>query len=432
MQGFIDIYGRVLGRKVPENSMEILVKGATACPGKTVGKPVVVITAKDAHLVQKGDILVSPMTTPDCVPAMKRAAAIVTERGGRTCHAAIVARELGIPCIVGAIGAVDILAKHDLITVDATRGEVFAGAVDLEVPSETEVSTEQRTTKTKVYVNLADPDSAARVAELSVDGVGLLRAEFIAAHIGEHPRFMLDAGRGSEYTQKLADGIRTFAKAFYPRPVVYRTTDFKTNEYRNLIGGEHVEEQEENPMIGFRGAFRHLADPEIFRLETEAIRLVQQELDNVRVMIPFIRTPEELQHIKIALAENGVASDSIWIMVEVPSTVILLDAFIDLGIGGVSIGTNDLTQLILGIDRDNAKYAHVFDERNPAVMWCLERIITTCKRRNISISMCGQTPSFYPDLTAKLVEWGITSVSVSPDMIDQPRRIVADAESKLR
>ena len=411
--------------------MDVLVKGATASPGVATGKPVVVMSAADIHLVQTGDILVSPMTTPDCVPAMKRAAAIVTERGGRTCHAAIVARELGIPCIVGAANATSILLKYSEVTVDATHGEVFEGSVDLGAPSENDLAVEQRATKTKIYVNLADPDSAERVAKMNVDGVGLLRAEFMAAHIGEHPRFMLDAGRGDEYTRKLADGIRRFAKAFYPRQVVYRTTDFKTNEYRNLVGGEHVEEQEENPMIGFRGAFRHLADPEIFRLETNAIRLVQQEFDNIRVMIPFIRTPEELRHIKIALAENGVASDRIWIMVEVPSTVILLDEFLDVGVGGVSIGTNDLTQLVLGIDRDNAKYAHVFDERNPAILWCLEKIITTCKRRNISVSICGQAPSFYPDLTEKLVAWGITSVSVSPDMIDQTRKIVADAEEKI-
>lgn len=411
--------------------MDVLVKGATASPGVATGRPVVVMTGADIHLVQAGDILVSPMTTPDCVPAMKRAAAIVTERGGRTCHAAIVARELGIPCIVGATNATSILAQHEIVTVDATHGEVFEGCVDLGALTEKGLPIEQRATKTKIYVNLADPDSAERVASMNVDGVGLLRAEFMAAHIGEHPRFMLDAGRGDEYTQKLADGIRRFAKAFYPRQVVYRTTDFKTNEYRNLVGGEHVEEQEENPMIGFRGAFRHLADPEIFRLETNAIRFVQQEFDNVRVMIPFIRTPEELRHIKSALAENGVASDTIWIMVEVPSTVILLDEFLDVGVGGVSIGTNDLTQLVLGIDRDNAKYAHVFDERNPAILWCLEKIITTCKRRNVSVSICGQAPSFYPDLTEKLVAWGITSVSVSPDMIDQTRRIVADAEEKL-
>lgn len=411
--------------------MDALLHGSVACPGVAVGRPVIAMTPASIHLVQQGDILVSPMTTPDFVPAMKRAAGIVTERGGRTCHAAIVARELGIPCIVGAAGATSILAQHDLVTVDATKGDVYAGRVDFAPSTDLVTPIERRSTRTKVYVNLADPDSAARVAALPVDGVGLLRAEFIAAHIGEHPRFMLDAGRGEEYTRKLADGIRTFAKAFAPRPVVYRTTDFKTNEYRNLVGGAAFEEQEENPMIGFRGAFRHLADPEIFKLETEAIRLVQKEFENLRVMIPFIRTPEELKHVKARLAENGVDSEKIWIMVEVPSTVILLDEFLDVGVGGVSIGTNDLTQLVLGVDRDNAKYAHVFDERNPAVLWCVEKILTTCKQRGVSVSMCGQAPSFYPDLTEKLVAWGITSVSVSPDMIDRTRTVVADAEAKI-
>ena len=404
----------------------ILLKGACASPGTAIGKVVVVLSPKDAHAVQVGDILIAPMTTPDFVPAMKRAAAIVTNNGGRTCHAAIICRELGIPCIVGAARATDLLQSGQVITVDASNGTVYEGSVAIAAP---EISNSPSVeTRTKIYVNLADPDLAEKIASEPVDGVGLLRAEFIAAHIGEHPRAMLESGRGAEYTERLAQGIRAFAKAFAPRPVTYRTTDFKTNEYRNLIGGETVEDLEENPMIGFRGCFRHLADAEIFKLETDAIVKVQKEFSNLRVMIPFIRTPDELRHIKTVLTQNGVDSEAVWIMVEVPSTVILLDDFLDIGVGGVSIGTNDLTQLVLGIDRDNAKYAHVFDERNPAILWCLEKIITTCKRRNIPVSICGQAPSFYPDLTAKLVKWGITSVSISPDMIHQTRNVIAKVE----
>jgi pyruvate,water dikinase len=283
-----------------------------------------------------------------------------------------------------------------------------------------------------VYTNLADPERAADVAKLNVDGIGLLRAEFIIAHhIKEHPRHMIEEGKGAEFSRKLAEGIRMFAKPFHPRPVVYRTTDFKTNEYRNLIGGAKFEEKEENPMIGYRGAFRHLADKEVFELELDALKQVESEFENLNVMIPFVRTPEEFGKVKEMLQKKGVAQNKLWIMVEVPSTVILLDKFLDVGVDGVSIGSNDLTQLLLGVDRDNAKYAEMFDERNEAVMRSLEKIITTCKERGVTVSICGQAPSFYPDLTEKLVAWGITSVSVSPDMILKTRDIIGDVETKI-
>jgi len=412
--------------------MHVLVKGAPASPGVGIGKVLVARDPREANFLQKGNVLVAPMTTPDYISAMKRAAAIVTDKGGRTCHAAIVSRELGVPCIVGANTATTVLKNGDEVTVDATHGNVYAGVVDLKTEAlplqKYRGETSVLKTRTKLYVNLADPSRVEDIAKMNVDGVGLLRAEFIVAHIGEHPRAMLDSGRGEEFTKKLAEGIRVFAKAFNPRPVVYRTTDFKTNEYRGLSGGEKYEEVEENPMIGFRGAFRHLADTEVFRLETNAIRMVQEEFDNLNVMIPFVRTPRELADVKDLLQEQGVTRGKLWIMVEVPSTVILLEKFLDVGIDGVSIGSNDLTQLVLGVDRDNAKYAELFDERNDAVLWCLEKIIKTCRARGVTVSICGQAPSFYPDLTQKLVSWGITSVSVSPDMIDKTRGIIAEAE----
>lgn len=424
---------------------DYLVKGAVASPGVGTGPVVVIHSVAELDLVKPGDVLVSPMTTPDFLPAMKRAVAIVTEKGGRTCHAAIVSRELGVPCIVGAPGATTVLQTGDIVTVDAHNGLVFAGVREIAVGADPGLPvrssegakagispTEKTITKTKIYVNLADPDQAERVAKLDVDGVGLLRAEFMAAHIGEHPRAMIADGRGSEYTEKLMVGIRKFAQAFYPRPVVYRTTDFKTNEYRNLKGGTPYEPEEENPMIGWRGCFRYLEDREVFDLEVSAIAQVEKEFDNLRVMIPFVRTPEELAGVKKILDDRGVAQGKLWMMVEVPSAVILLDKFLDLGISGVSIGTNDLTQLVLGVDRDSERCAELFDERNPAVLWCLERIITTCKQRGVSVSICGQAPSFYPDLTAKLVSWGITSVSVTPDMIDQTRKIVNEVEKTFK
>ena len=266
-----------------------------------------------------------------------------------------------------------------------------------------------------------------------MDGVGLLRAEFIVAHIGQHPRYMLDHDQGQTWANQLSQGIEAFASAFHPRPVVYRTTDFKTNEYRNLEGGEHYEDHEENPMIGYRGASRYIREPDLFKLEAQAILRVRERYDNLIGMLPFVRTPEELQEVKMALSRHGLSQSDglkLWMMVEVPSNVILLDQFIAAGIDGVSIGSNDLTQLVLGVDRDNARFSEIFDERNPAILWCLERIIKTATEHGITSSICGQAPSVWPDLTEKLVQWGITSVSISPDMIDRTRDIVARVERK--
>ena len=417
------------GAKLEGVNAPVIAEGACASPGVASGHAVVIHGPGEIDKVREGDILVTEMTTPDFVPAMKRAAAIITDKGGRTCHAAIVSREIGVPCVVGTGNGSSLLSTGQMISVDATSGKVYEGHVKLE-PAEAAVKSRYGATRTKVYVNLADPDLAERVASMNVDGVGLLRAEFVAAHIGEHPRHMLDQGRGEEFTEKLAEGIMKFAGAFHPRPVVYRCTDFKTNEYRNLTGGERYEEEEENPMIGFRGCSRYLSEPSVFHLETEAIKRVHERYDNLNVMIPFVRTPQEMAEVKALLEKEGVAKGKLWMMVEVPSTVILLDKFIDVGLDGISIGSNDLTQLVLGVDRDNAKYADVFDERNEAVMWCLERVIRTARERGVTVSICGQAPSFYPDLTAELVDWGITSVSVSPDVIVQTRNIIGDVESK--
>lgn len=410
-------------------SATVLVKGAVASPGVRFGRVVIIHSHRDNDLVQTGDILVTEMTTPDFAPAMKRAAAIVTDKGGRTCHAAIVSRELGVPCIVGSMNATKVLHTGQEVTVDASKGVVYEGAVDIQV-SVAPTKSKYTKTKTNLYAILANPSLAETVAAQNVDGVGLLRAEFIIAHIGVHPNYMLDHGRGAEFTEKLADGIRTFVKAFHPRQVVYRTSDFKTNEYRNLTGGEAYEPIEENPMIGYRGAFRQLHDAAVFKLETDALALVAKEFPNLRIMIPFVRTPDELAKIKKVLEAAGIG-DRLWIMVEVPSTVILLDEFLDVGVDGVSIGSNDLTQLTLATDRDNAKFSELFDERNPAVMKSLEKIVTTANKRGVTVSICGQAPSFYPDLTEKLVSWGITSVSVTPDMIVKTRDIIGDVEKKM-
>ncbi|MBI2936378.1 MAG: phosphoenolpyruvate synthase [Chloroflexi bacterium] len=410
----------------------VLLTGSGASPGMGAGKVRIVRDLANLYKVGQGDVLVAEATTPDFVPAMKRAAAIVTDQGGRTCHAAIVSRELGIPCVVGTEKATKVLVEEQMITVNGSEGTIYEGKLELAAES---VHTETLAqTATRVYVNLADPERAGIIAQRHVDGVGLLRAEFIIAHIGEHPRYMLESGRGAEWSSKLADGIESFARSFHPRPVVYRLSDFKTNEYRNLRGGEKYEPHEENPMIGYRGASRYIHERDLFHLEADAILKVWRQYPNLYVMVPFVRTPEELAGVKQLLEEEGLRRRDglkLWMMAEIPSNVILLDQFLNVGVDGISIGSNDLTQLVLGIDRDNAKFHETFDERNPAIMWCLERLIRHCDERGITSSICGQAPSFYPELTEKLVEWGITSFSVSPDMIDQTREIIARVEGEL-
>jgi len=414
---------------------QAILTGVAASPGIGVGPVKLVPVASQIDKVKKGDVLVAEMTTPDFVPAMKRASAIVTDRGGRTAHAAIVSRELGIPCVVGTEVATKTLKDGQEITVDGSIGEVYAGRVAEPTKSAPTVIAQERIkTKTRVYVNLAEPELAEAIASRHVDGVGLLRAEFMIAQIGGHPRYMLHEGKGEQFMEMLARGITTFTKAFHPRPVVYRTTDFKTNEYRNLRGGDKYEEFEENPMIGYRGCSRYTREPEVFRLEVETIKKVCQSYDNLYVMIPFVRFVDELARIKRFFVAEGLyqfPNFKLWMMAEVPSNVFLIDKFLDVGIDGISIGSNDLTQLILGIDRDNPKLAPEFDERNDAVLIALEKLIRVSVNKGATASICGQAPSVYPELTEKLVKWGITSVSVSPDMIDETRRIIAAVEAKL-
>jgi pyruvate,water dikinase len=384
-----------------EETAPLLLEGSPASPGVAAGEVKIVMSPSEIDRVVEGDILVAEMTTPDYVPAMKRAAAIVTDKGGRTAHAAIVSRELGIPCVVGTGEATKSLSTGQLVTVDGAAGRIYEGRAEIRLAwakeeKKRETEAPDIKTRTRVYVNLAEPELADRVAKQNVDGVGLLRAEFI---------------------EKLADGLRSFAKAFHPRPVVYRTTDFKTNEYSNLKGGAKYEPEEENPMIGYRGASRYMRDEPAFQMEIEAIKRVRSEYPNLWVMIPFVRTPEELADVKAILDREGLQRSEefkLWMMAEIPSNVFILDRFID-----------------VGIDRDNAKFQVEFDERNEAVMIALESLVTTAKRRGITSSICGQAPSDYPEITRKLVEWGITSVSVNPDVIGKTREIIAKAEGAL-
>lgn len=421
--------------------MEVLVEGAPASPGIKTGPVKILKNAKEISRIVPGDILVAQQTNPDYVPAMKKAGAIVTDKGGRTSHAAIVSRELGIPCVVGTGRATKVLKTGEVVTVNGSEGKVYKGALritnnQLPITNQTQKPQNKKELKTatKVYVNLAEPDKAKEIAARNCDGVGLLRAEFMLAGIGVHPKKALEDRIQKVFIGKLADQLTTFVEAFYPRPVVYRFTDFKTNEYRSLKGGEKYEPHEENPMIGFRGAYRYLVQPEVFRLELEAIKKVRENFKNLWVMVPFCRSVAELAAVKKLINDHGLErspSFRLWMMCEIPVNVILLDKFIEVGLDGISVGSNDLTMLTLGVDRDNENVASEYDERNPAMDLFFEKIIKTCKKYDVTCSMCGQASSDYPELTEKLVEWGITSVSVNPDAIDHTREVVYQAEKKL-
>jgi len=437
---------------------KVLVKGIPASPGVAYGKAVVALTVDEAaRKMKKGDILVTKMTDPDWVPYMKISSAIVTDEGGMTAHAAIVSRELGIPAVVGTGNATKVLRDGLEITVDGSRGVVYAGRVEVEakpqpaptpalqvqqavVPAELLIAT-YPTTATKIYMNLGEPEEIDRYKHLPFDGIGLMRIEFIiASWIGYHPLYLLEQGRGVYFIDKLAEGIARVASTIYPRPVVVRFSDFKTNEYAKLKGGEKYEALDErNPMIGWRGVSRYISPQyeQAFRLEVRAIKKAREEwgLKNVWVMFPFVRTTWELQKALKLLEDEGLERSrdfKVWIMVEVPSTVFLADEFARM-VDGFSIGSNDLTQLILGADRDSGLLAKMgyFDERDPAVLKAVRHIIRTAKRHGVTSSICGQAPSVYPEIVEFLVREGIDSISVNPDAVIATRRLVSSIERKI-
>jgi len=419
--------------------LNAILKGAPASPGIVSGPVKMVPDVKHLDKVLKGDILVTDMTTPDFVPAMKRASGIVTNRGGLTSHAAIVSRELGVPCVVGTTTATKTLLDGMIITINGGTGEVYKGSVltkSVSISAPIHPEHVAAVTATKIYVNLGEPELAEKNAAKHVDGVGLLRAEFMIAGIGTHPKKLIAEGKQQIFIDKLSSGLESFCKAFGTRPVIYRATDFKTNEYRSLKGGELYEPEESNPMLGFRGAYRYIKNPGVFNLELEAIKQVRNKLGhkNLWLMIPFVSTVDEMSEVKKLVVASGLyrnASFKLLMMVEIPANVILLDDFIDVGIDGVSIGSNDLTMLTLGIDRDNAEVAPNFDERNPAILASLEKIVKTCVKRKIMCGICGQAPSEYPEIVEKLVKWGITSISVNPDTIERTRDIVYHCEERI-
>ncbi|MFH0713074.1 MAG: phosphoenolpyruvate synthase [Candidatus Micrarchaeota archaeon] len=433
----------VMPEQNANESEEAIVQGLSASPGVASGPVRLILDLKELYKVKKGDVLVTTMTTPDFVPAMKRACAIVTDEGGTTAHAAIVSRELGVPCIVGSGSATRNLHDGEIVTVDADHGMVYARAPGAALTDPT--ATKQVAliasvnahiiTGTKLYVNLAQPDLAEGVALRDVDGVGLLRAEFIVAAMGKHPRLFIKQGREQEFIDSLAKALRKACAPFGNRPVIYRATDFKTNEYRNLEGGTEFEPHEENPMIGYRGCFRYIKDPAEFAMELAAIKKVREKygMKNLHLMIPVVRTVHEFKLVKKLVEAAGLHQTrdfKLGIMCEVPSNVILAEEFCKAGADFFSIGSNDLTQLTLGVDRDNSIVAEEFDERDEAVLRSIEKVIKTCHQYDVKVSICGQAPSVYPEFTEKLVEYGIDSISVNPDVIEKTRRVIASAEQR--
>jgi len=422
-----------------------LTKGLPASPGVAIGKVKIVNSPEEAaKKIEKGDILVTRMTSPDWVPFMKISGAIITVEGGITAHAAIVSRELGIPCIVGALNALETLKDGMIVTVDAREGIVYEGEVQELMQREKllEVSPEEAAklkTKTKILMNLGEPEVIEKYKDLPFDGIGLMRIEFIiASWVGAHPNYLLEKRKEQKYIDKLAEGIAKVARAIYPRFVVVRFSDFKTNEYRQLRGGRKYEPVESNPMIGWRGVSRYISKEfeQAFRLECRAIRKVREELnlDNVWVMLPFVRTTWEVEKALKIMEEEGLKrseSFKVWLMAEVPSIVFLADEFSKL-CDGFSIGSNDLTQLILGIDRDSAILTNMgyFDERNEAVKIAIKHLIEVAHRNGVTVSICGQAPSVYPEFAEFLVNSGIDSISVNPDVVCKTRKLVYEIENR--
>jgi pyruvate,water dikinase len=432
---------------IPVGEPATVLEGLGASPGRAVGRARVCASTAESGELQDGEILVTRMTTPDWVPLMRRASAIVTDAGGMTSHAAIVARELGLPCVVGSRTATQDLKTGATIVVDGNAGTVspFTGELPVPIaqssapapaPVVAPVVASEPSTATRIYVNLAEPDRAAAVAAGNVDGVGLLRAEFmlLSALENTHPRAFVAEQGPEKFVERMRDQLLEFASAFHPRPVIYRAMDFRSNEYRNLKGGEAHEPPEENPMIGYRGCFRYTREPELFGLELRALADVRRRYDNVHLMIPFVRTGSELQECLRLVRESPLGADrkmKRWIMAEVPSVVYWLRRYAAMGIDGVSIGSNDLTQLVLGIDRDGERVAPLWDEEDPAVLAAIESIVTQCRTLGLTCSICGQAPSVHPEYAERLVRWGIDSISVNPDAIARTRRLVASAESRV-
>jgi len=448
----------VMERYLLKETGTVLVEGRAIGQRIGAGKVRIIKDVSEMDKVQPGDVLVSDMTDPDWEPVMKRASAIVTNRGGRTCHAAIIARELGIPAVVGCGNATQLLKDGQGVTVSCAEGDtgfIFEGELGFDIKKNSVDAMPEL--PFKIMMNVGNPDRAFDFAQLPNAGVGLARLEFIINRmIGVHPKALLNydglpldikesvdkriAGYNDPvgfYVEKLVEGISTLAAAFWPKKVIVRLSDFKSNEYANLIGGKLYEPEEENPMLGFRGASRYISESfrDCFELECRALKRVRNEmgLTNVEIMVPFVRTLGEASQVVDLLAENGLARGEnglrVIMMCELPSNAILAEEFLEF-FDGFSIGSNDLTQLTLGLDRDSGIIAHLFDERNPAVKKLLANAIAACNKAGKYIGICGQGPSDHPDLAKWLMEQGIESVSLNPDSVLETWFFLAEGQAQ--
>ena len=439
---------------------KILTSGRAVGEKIGTGKVTIINDTTEFARFHDGDILVADTTNPDWEPVMKKASAVITNRGSRTCHAAIVAREIGVPAVVGCANATEVLKDSQIVTVSCAEGDegyVYDGKLDYSI--KTMDMSKLKPTKTKLFVNVGNPAEAFNFAKMPNDGVGLARMEFIMNNsINAHPMALVDMHKGRSvkdedkirsfmtpcsdtkefFLEKISEGVGMIAAAFYPKPVIIRTSDFKSNEYRNMLGGFLYEAEEENPMIGFRGASRYYDDSyrEAFEWECEALKRVRDDmgLNNIKVMIPFVRTPEEGKKVIEIMSKRGLIQGKngleIYAMCEIPANVILADKFLEV-FDGYSIGSNDLTQLTLGVDRESAKIAHIFDERNEAVKRMLQMAIEACKERGKYIGICGQAPSDYPEITEFLVQQGINSISLNPDSLFKMHQVVSEIENEI-
>ncbi|QFR49639.1 phosphoenolpyruvate synthase [Sulfurimonas lithotrophica] len=436
---------------------KVLTKGIAAGERIGSGRVHIINDISEFSEFQAGEVLVASTTNPDWEPLMKKASAVVTDKGSRTCHAAIVAREIGVSAVVGCTDATDVLKNNQEVTVSCADGEdglIYEGILDYSVK---DINLDElKTTKTKLYMNVADPSQAFKLSQIPNDGVGLARMEFIMNNsINTHPMALVDMYKGKKvkdedsirlfmtpytdakefFIKKLSEGIGMIAAAFYPKSVIVRTSDFKSNEYKNMPGGFEYEAYEENPMIGFRGASRYYDESykEAFEWECQALKYVRDDMGlvNVKIMLPFVRTVQEGKNVIKIMNEQGLMqgknSLEIYAMCEIPANVILAEQFLEV-FDGFSIGSNDLTQLTLGVDRDSAKIAHIFDERNDAIKEMLKMVIKVCKDKNKYIGICGQAPSDYPEITRFLVENKIDSISLNPDSLYEMNKVVSEFE----
>ena len=433
--------------KAAATDRKVIVKGLPASPGLVSGRTHVILDPSHIDEFKEGEILVTEMTAPDWVPAMKKAKAIVTDSGGMTCHASIVSRELGIPCIVGTKSrgeaATTTVPDGIDVTVDATHGVVYEGILEEKKPEAqaqavAPVAEYFPPTGTKIYMNLGDPDLAEKYSALPCDGIGLMREEFIwTTYIHEHPLYLIKTGHPEKVVDQLAEGIRQVCQAMAPRPVTLRFSDFKSSEYRDLKGGDEFEPYEPSALLGWRGASRYY-DPkyvEAFKLECQAVRKVREEfgLKNLNVMIPFCRNVEEAEKVTAIMAGEGLVRGKdfkVWLMAEIPSNIILADQF-NKFVDGYSIGSNDLTMLILGCDRDNDTVSHIYDERNLAVRRAIRHLIEVAHKDGKTVSICGQAPSVYPEFCEFLIKSGIDSMSVNPDTVKFTKKLAAQIEQRI-